>query len=173
MQLALDGLLFSQDWVTLLVKWYKTLQNRQNTTTIPLPLLGSSPMCPVSALKALIQRYLDHNNAPVFRIPTCHVLSHSIILLLENTSKSYPHIYCKSSPISNFMILERLALLGLSNLVFPWRRSRPMAPGLPTACGIIFLQFRSLLPLLAELFNYTYMLSLAIFFSFTCFRHFR
>ena len=73
-QLALGDLFFSEQGVTILIKWSKTLQNRHDTTTISLPDLGASPLCPVTALKTLISHFLGQNNDPLFRIPRCHGL---------------------------------------------------------------------------------------------------
>ena len=73
-QLAIGDLFFSEQGVTILIKWSKTLQNRQDTTTVSLPYLGASPLCPVAALRALITEYPGNNNDPLFRIPRCHGL---------------------------------------------------------------------------------------------------
>ena len=67
-QLAIGDLFFSEQGVTILIKWSKTLQNRQDTTTISLPYLGASPLCPVAALRALIAKYLGHNNDPLLHL---------------------------------------------------------------------------------------------------------
>ena len=38
--------------IIIIVKWLKALQERQNITTIAIPVLGLSPLCPVTVLRA-------------------------------------------------------------------------------------------------------------------------
>ena len=53
----------------LLIKWSKTMQNRRDTVTLPLPYLGSSPLCPIAALKLMNQILPAEQNAPLFLLP--------------------------------------------------------------------------------------------------------
>ena len=53
----------------LLVKWSKTMQNRRDTVTLPLPYLASSPLCPIVALKSMIQIFPAEQNDPLFLLP--------------------------------------------------------------------------------------------------------
>ena len=59
------------DVCTVIVKWSKTIQDRKETTTISLPLLGSSPLCPVAALKFMYQVIPASKNSPLFLIHSC------------------------------------------------------------------------------------------------------
>ena len=52
--LTRGDIIFGQKVCTVLVKWSKTLQDRKQNTTIELPLLGSSTLCPVTAFKRMI-----------------------------------------------------------------------------------------------------------------------
>ena len=53
----------------LLVKWSKTIQNCRDTMTLPLPCLGSSPLCPIAALKLMKQMFPAEQNDPLFLLP--------------------------------------------------------------------------------------------------------
>ena len=58
--------------MVLLIKWSKTIQDRKSITTIPLPHLGSSPLCPILAITAMIQEMPAHSNDPLFIIKNLH-----------------------------------------------------------------------------------------------------
>ena len=45
------------------------MQNRTDTVTSPLPFLGSSPLCPITALTAMIQSLPAEPNDPLFILP--------------------------------------------------------------------------------------------------------
>ena len=49
-QLCRCDLIFSPDNITVLIQWSKTLQNRTDTTTICIPALGASPLCPCKTM---------------------------------------------------------------------------------------------------------------------------
>ena len=54
-QLCRGDLIFSPDTITVLIKWSKTLQNRTDTTTICIPALGTSPLCPYRAMALMFK----------------------------------------------------------------------------------------------------------------------
>ena len=58
---------FSCPIEVLIIKWSKTMQDRKQEATVPLPSLGTSTLCPNNALYLLIQKY------PA-KIPLCHSL---------------------------------------------------------------------------------------------------
>ena len=64
-----SDVIFGATGAVLLIKWSKTLQNRRDFVTIPLPDLECSHLCPVSALKAMFQMFPGSDNSPVFVIP--------------------------------------------------------------------------------------------------------
>ena len=66
--LARGDVIFGPRVCTVLVKWSKTMPDRKETTTISLPLLGSSDLCPVSALKAMFQTIPASKNSPLFLV---------------------------------------------------------------------------------------------------------
>ena len=54
----------------MLIKWSKTRQDRSQVNSISIPVLGNSPLCPVSALKAMIDIVPATCNDPLFLVPT-------------------------------------------------------------------------------------------------------
>ena len=69
-QLCRGDIFFSQKTATILIKWSKTIQNRQEIKTIVIPLLDGSPICPVQALRRMLELYPVHENAPLFQVPS-------------------------------------------------------------------------------------------------------
>ena len=63
--LSRGDVIFGPQVCTVLVKWSKTVQDRKKTTTISLPVLGSSDLCPVSTLKAMFQTIPASKNMPL------------------------------------------------------------------------------------------------------------
>ena len=53
----------------VLIKWSKTLQNRKDIVTIPIPSLGKSLLCPMAALDRMTQLYTVSDDEPLFVIP--------------------------------------------------------------------------------------------------------
>ena len=68
-QLARGDFISHQQIGLLLIKWSKTIQNCRDTVTLPLPFLGSSHLCPISALAAMIQAIPASPNDPLFILP--------------------------------------------------------------------------------------------------------
>ena len=68
-QLAKGDVIFGHQGAVLVVTWSKTVQNRKDFATIPLPDLQGGPLCPVTALKVLFQASPRGPNSPVFMIP--------------------------------------------------------------------------------------------------------
>ena len=52
----------------LLIKWSKTIQNRDRVKIIDLPFLGHSHLCPIMALKVLLSIIPPGNNSPLFQV---------------------------------------------------------------------------------------------------------
>ena len=65
-QLCRGDLIFSQDSIVIIIKWSKTIQNRRDTVTISVPSLGTSPLCPHQALKAMLHHVPGSSNDPLF-----------------------------------------------------------------------------------------------------------
>ena len=73
-QLARADYITTTNGAILLIKWSKTIQNRKDIVTIPLPLLGDTPLCPIAALDGMIRLYPVSDNDPLFVIPRAHTL---------------------------------------------------------------------------------------------------
>ena len=67
--LCRGDLIFSSDTITVIIKWSKTIQNRKNTTTICIPALGNSPLCPFTAMCLMLTNIPGCPNDPLFQIP--------------------------------------------------------------------------------------------------------
>ena len=66
--LTRGDIIFSEKFCTVIVKWTKTLQNRNQMATITIPSLGESPLCPVKALTNMFQEFPADKNSPLFCI---------------------------------------------------------------------------------------------------------
>ena len=67
-QLTRGDIFFAPPGVHLLIKWSKTMQNRDSVKIIKIPQLGTSPLCPVQALKNLLILTPGSQNNPLFQI---------------------------------------------------------------------------------------------------------
>ena len=63
---------FGKNAVTLILKWSKTLQTRDQVRSISLPKLKVPSICPYKALRSIFQLYNPAQNEPLFQIPTCN-----------------------------------------------------------------------------------------------------
>ena len=52
--------------MVIILKWSKTLQDRKKVTTVTIPALGSSPLCPYRALTTLFQAHPLSDDHPLF-----------------------------------------------------------------------------------------------------------
>ena len=67
-QLARADVIFAPPGAHLIIKWSKTLQLRNKVKVLKIPSLGSSKLCPVSAIKSMLKLYKGDNNSPLFQI---------------------------------------------------------------------------------------------------------
>ena len=83
----------------IVVKWSKTLQDRVKTTTIDIPYLGDSALCPIAALKKMLATYPSHQDSSLFQIPQAGSHLSQIRLLETILSRCrYYWDYIGSSP---------------------------------------------------------------------------
>ena len=68
-QLARADFISTQEGAVLLIKWSKTMQDRKQAVTVPLPNLGASPLCPIAALQHMIRSVPADPNDPLFFVP--------------------------------------------------------------------------------------------------------
>ena len=66
--LAVGDVIFDPPGVKLIIKWSKYIQTRDRVVCVPLPSLGLSPLCPVTALKTLLKIVPAGKNGPLFQI---------------------------------------------------------------------------------------------------------
>ena len=59
-------IVFSHQDAVIIVKWSKTLQNRRHIATVNIPHLNASPLCPVTALKLMMQVTSSQRDDPLF-----------------------------------------------------------------------------------------------------------
>ena len=84
--LARDIILTDQG-ANVIVKWSKTIQNRTDIHTIPLPVLGDSILCPYKALKSLLDHTPGSSNQPLFLVPR----SHGSVPLTDSVARRHLH----------------------------------------------------------------------------------
>ena len=58
--------IFGEKFATIIVKWSKTMQNRRETSTISISMLGKSALCPIAALQQMFIRIPASKNSPLF-----------------------------------------------------------------------------------------------------------
>ena len=66
--LCVGDFILSSHGAVILIKWSKTFQDCVNTTTIDVPSLGASQLCPVEALTHMLTAYPSDNDSPLFQI---------------------------------------------------------------------------------------------------------
>ena len=70
--LCVTDVIFSDSKAVILLKWSKTFQDRVKTTTVNIPSLGASALCPVKALQAMIACNPSKQDSPLFQVPHGH-----------------------------------------------------------------------------------------------------
>ena len=88
-QLTRADYIFIADGAVLLIKWSKTLQNRMDIVTIPIPLLGNTPLCPIVALNRMIQLYPVSDNEPLFVVPIAQGLVPQGLVLTDSVARKH------------------------------------------------------------------------------------
>ena len=68
-QLARGNFICVEHGAVVFIKWTKTMQDRKQAVTIPLPNLGDSHLCPIKAVTIMIQLFPASPNDPLFVIP--------------------------------------------------------------------------------------------------------
>ena len=97
--------IFEPHFTTLVIKWSKTLQLTSQFATVQIPVLGTSPLCPVAALKNLFKKFPLPHNAPLFAIPqspSFSVLTQSRVKKTLSAILSSLHIDPSSHPFHSF-----------------------------------------------------------------------
>ena len=68
--LARGDIIFGPPGAQILVKWSKTLQSRNVVKILKIPSLGKNPICPVQAIKNLLEITPGTENHPLFQYKT-------------------------------------------------------------------------------------------------------
>ena len=113
-QLAKGDVIFGQQGAVLVVIWSKTMQNRNEFATIPLPDLQHSSLCLVTALRTLLQAFPGDSNSPVFVIPR----QRKWVPLTDSVARKHVKNICKALGLQKALTFhdsEGLGLLGLSS----------------------------------------------------------
>ena len=66
-QLSRGNIIFAHPGVHMIIKWSKTLQNKDKIKVLKVPSLGTSALCPVAALKKYFLLLLDQATLPCFK----------------------------------------------------------------------------------------------------------
>ena len=123
-----------------MVKWSKTLQDWVKTTTIDIPYLGSSALCPIAALKEILATYPSHQDSSLFQVPQAGTptpltdsaarkhLKQVLVLLGLHRSLTFHDFYGGGGGGG---------APGLFSMEFPFRTSKPREPGHPIVSGAI------------------------------------
>ena len=142
-QLCRGDLIFSQDSIVIIIKWSKTIQDRRDTSTISVPSLGDSPLCPCQVLKLILLQVPGSSNGPLFQIPKNGVfvpLTDSaarkhlkkVSTLLQLTSPLTFHLFCRSGTTWAFQHGVPIQILC------------PMVLGPPTVSGVMYPPYLSI-----------------------------
>ena len=67
-QLARADIIFAPPGALVIIKWSKTLQYKNKVRVLKIPHLGTSPLCPVRALKNLLKFTQGSCNSPLFQV---------------------------------------------------------------------------------------------------------
>ena len=67
-QITRGDVFFAPPGIQLLIKWTKTIQTRDSIRLLKIPSLGASPLCPVRAIKNLMDLTPGTENSPLFQI---------------------------------------------------------------------------------------------------------
>ena len=67
--------IFGHSKAVIVIKWTKTLQDRCKTTSVTIPALGQSPLCPVVAILAMFDLFPADKESPLFQIPVAGCLT--------------------------------------------------------------------------------------------------
>ena len=64
--LTRSDVIFGKKFATIILKWSKTMQDRKETSTFSIPMLGESPLCPIAALQQMFAHIPVSKNSPLF-----------------------------------------------------------------------------------------------------------
>ena len=67
-QLSRADIIFALPGALVFIKWSKTLQYKNKVKILKIPYLGTSPLCPIRAIKNLLKFTPGSSNSPLFQV---------------------------------------------------------------------------------------------------------
>ena len=67
--LCVWDVIFSDAGARVIIKWFKTIQDRVFSTTVNIPSLGASALCPIIPLRSMLASRQVHPDEPLFWLP--------------------------------------------------------------------------------------------------------
>ena len=67
--LCVGDVIFSDAGATVIIKWSKTIQDQVSSTTVSIPSLGASALCPMRALASMLDYRQASPDTPLFMLP--------------------------------------------------------------------------------------------------------
>ena len=96
-QLARADIILQAQGAVVLVKWSKTIQNRRDVATMSIPALGESPLCPINALRTMLEEIPGSDNDPLFLVPKAK----GLIPLTDSVARKHLKDVCRLLEVSN------------------------------------------------------------------------
>ena len=95
--LARGDIILQPQGAVVLVKWSKTIQNRRDIATVSIPALGDSPLCPITALRTMLEKIPASDNDPLFLVPKVK----GLVPLTDSVARKHLKDVCQSLEMSN------------------------------------------------------------------------
>ena len=86
------------------------MQNRKDTATVSIPALGSSPLCPISALNSMMAALPASDNYPMFVNPR----SNGLVLLIDSVARKHLKDVCRQLQLHNAVTFHDFRRAGAS-----------------------------------------------------------
>ena len=136
--LCVGDVVFGFQRAVIVVKWSKTLQDHVKTTTVDIPYLGASALCPIAALQQMMATYPSHSDSALFQI----LQGKTLVPLTDSAARKHlkqvPSLLGlhRSLTFHDFRRGGGGGLLGPSSMECPFKTFRPRALGLPIVSGV-------------------------------------
>ena len=96
--LTRGDIILGEKFATIIVKRSKTMQNRRETATISIPMLGQSALCPIAALQQMFAHIPASKNSPLFvlqangsNVPLADSAARKHLKLVSSVLQVSPH----------------------------------------------------------------------------------
>ena len=142
-QLARGDVFFAPPGVHLLIKWSKTLQNKDKAVILKLPTVSDVNICPVHHLRFLLHSTPGHQDSPLFQVQLYNNWVPLTDSRVRKHLKDCSMLSIYRMLISLFTHLGNQGLPWPSRVRHPCRASRPTAPGPLTLSGPTLSRIRT------------------------------